>query len=84
MLVVGSNATSLEALYLMRHDARIRERVHSITVISRSGMLPYKICDEPPESEFRGSRRCSVRRRPARRISWLPSGPIWEPPNNVR
>jgi uncharacterized NAD(P)/FAD-binding protein YdhS len=52
VLVVGSNATSLEALYLMRHDARIRERVHSITVISRSGMLPYKICDEPPEFEF--------------------------------
>ena len=52
VLVVGSNATSLEALYLMRHDARIRERVHSITVISRSGVLPYKICDEPPEFEF--------------------------------
>lgn len=52
VLVVGSNATSLEVLYLMRHDARIRERVHSITVVSRSGMLPYKICDEPPEFEF--------------------------------
>ncbi|WP_191495790.1 FAD/NAD(P)-binding protein [Mycobacterium simulans] len=52
VLVVGSNATSLEALYLMRHDARIRERVHSITVISRSGILPYQICDEPTEFEF--------------------------------
>nr|WP_156687025.1 FAD/NAD(P)-binding protein [Mycobacterium sp. Marseille-P9652] len=52
VLVVGSNATSLEALYLMRHDTRIRERIHSITVVSRSGMLPYKICDEPPEFEF--------------------------------
>jgi len=52
VLVVGSNASSLEALYLMRHDARIRERVHSITVISRSGALPYKICEQPPEFEF--------------------------------
>lgn len=52
VLVVGSNATSLEVLYLMRHDARIRERVHSITVISRSGVLPYQICDQPPEFEF--------------------------------
>ncbi|GAB3015042.1 hypothetical protein MBOU_22790 [Mycobacterium bourgelatii] len=52
VLVVGSNATSLEVLYLMRHDRRIRERLHSITVISRSGMLPYMICEEPPEFEF--------------------------------
>ena|GEM_PF-889488 len=52
VLVVGSNASSLEALYLMRHDTRIRERVHSITVISRSGALPYKICEQPPEFEF--------------------------------
>lgn len=52
VLIVGSNATSLEVLYLMRHDTRIRDRVHSITVISRSGMLPYKICGEPPEFEF--------------------------------
>jgi uncharacterized NAD(P)/FAD-binding protein YdhS len=52
VLVVGSNATSLEALYLLRHDARIRERLNSITVISRSGVLPYMICDEPLEFEF--------------------------------
>ncbi|BBX74732.1 FAD/NAD(P)-binding protein [Mycobacterium shinjukuense] len=52
VLVVGSNASSLEALYLMRHDARIRERVHSITVISRSGSLPHKICDRPPEFDY--------------------------------
>lgn len=52
VLVVGSNATSLEALYLMRHDPRIRERLHSVTVISRSGVLPYLICDDPPEFEF--------------------------------
>lgn len=52
VLVVGSNATSLEALYLMRHDARIRARVRSITVISRSGVLPYMICNQPPEFDF--------------------------------
>jgi uncharacterized NAD(P)/FAD-binding protein YdhS len=52
VLVVGSNATSLEVLYLMRHDARLRERLNSITVISRSGLLPYMICDEPLEFEF--------------------------------
>ncbi len=52
VLVVGSNATSLEVLYLMRHDPRIRERVGSITVVSRSGVLPYMIRDEPQEFEF--------------------------------
>lgn len=51
-LIVGSNATSLEALCLIRHDAGIRERVHSVTVVSRSGVLPYQICDEPTEFEF--------------------------------
>nr|WP_253900433.1 FAD/NAD(P)-binding protein [Mycobacterium asiaticum] len=52
VLIVGSNATSLEALYLLRHDTRIRDRVDSITVISRSGMLPYEICEQPPEFDF--------------------------------
>ncbi|CAM3034870.1 hypothetical protein BST27_18360 [Mycobacterium intermedium] len=52
VLVVGSNATSLEALYLMRHDRGIRDRLHSVTVISRSGALPYMICEEPPVFEF--------------------------------
>ncbi|MBX9641054.1 MAG: FAD/NAD(P)-binding protein [Mycobacteriaceae bacterium] len=52
VLVMGSNATSLEVLYLMRHDPRIRERVGSITVISRSGVLPYLIGDEPAEFDF--------------------------------
>lgn len=52
VLIVGSNATSLEVLYLMRHDTRVRELVHSITVISRTGALPYLICDEPTEFEF--------------------------------
>lgn len=52
VLIVGSNATSLEALYLMRHDASIRERVSSITVISRSGVLPYQICDGSTDFDF--------------------------------
>ncbi len=52
VLVVGSNATSLEVLYLMRHDPAIRERIGSVTVISRSGVLPYLICDQPPEFDF--------------------------------
>jgi uncharacterized NAD(P)/FAD-binding protein YdhS len=52
VLVVGSNATSLEVLYLMHHDPVIRERIGSITVISRSGLLPHMICDEPVEFEF--------------------------------
>lgn len=52
VLVVGSNATSLEVLYLMHHEPAIRERIGSITVISRSGMLPHMICDEPLEFEF--------------------------------
>ncbi|QUR69705.1 hypothetical protein F6B93_09645 [Mycobacterium spongiae] len=52
VLVVGSNATSLEVLYLMRHHARIRQQVNSITVISRSGALPHLIRDQPPEYGF--------------------------------
>lgn len=52
VLVVGSNATSLEVLYLMHHEPAIRERIGSITVISRSGLLPHMICDEPLEFEF--------------------------------
>ncbi|ORA12802.1 hypothetical protein BST16_16150 [Mycobacterium asiaticum DSM 44297] len=52
VLIVGSNATSLEALYLLRHDARIRGHVDSVTVISRSGSLPYPIFENPPEFDF--------------------------------
>lgn len=52
VLVLGSNATSLEVLYLMYHQPAIRERIDTVTVISRSGVLPYMICDESPEFEF--------------------------------
>nr|WP_231123162.1 FAD/NAD(P)-binding protein [Mycobacterium asiaticum] len=52
VLIVGSNATSLEALYLLRHDARIRGHLDSVTVISRSGLLPYPIFQEPPDFDF--------------------------------
>lgn len=52
VLIVGSNATSLEVLYLIRHDPGIREHLASITVISRSGLLPYQICEQPQEFEF--------------------------------
>lgn len=52
VLIVGSNATSLEALYLLRHDARIRRHLDSITVISRSGSLPYPIFEDPPDFDF--------------------------------
>lgn len=52
VLVVGSNASSIEALYLICHDASIRGLVRSITVVSRSGTLPYMICEQPPAYEF--------------------------------
>lgn len=46
VLILGSNASSLEVLYLFNYRPEIRTLINSVVVISRSGVLPYKICEE--------------------------------------
>lgn len=45
ILIVGSNASALEVLYLINYRPEIRKLINSIVVLSRTGMLPYKICE---------------------------------------
>jgi uncharacterized NAD(P)/FAD-binding protein YdhS len=45
ILIVGSNASALEALYLISYRPSIRNLINSVVVLSRSGKLPYKICE---------------------------------------
>lgn len=61
VLILGSNASSLEVLYLINYRPEIRNLIHSIVVLSRSGLLPYKICEEtvPFELEALDSLRVS-------------------------
>jgi uncharacterized NAD(P)/FAD-binding protein YdhS len=53
ILILGSNASSLEALYLINYRPEIKSLVNSIVVVSRSGLLPYKICEETISFEFK-------------------------------
>jgi uncharacterized NAD(P)/FAD-binding protein YdhS len=46
ILVVGSNASALEVLYLINYRPEIRNLINSVVVLSRRGLLPYKICQE--------------------------------------
>ncbi|HTQ28185.1 MAG TPA: FAD/NAD(P)-binding protein [Puia sp.] len=43
ILIVGSNASSLELLYLLGHRNDIRALINQITVLSYSGLLPHRI-----------------------------------------
>jgi len=52
ILILGSNASSLETLYLINHRPELKALANSVVVISRSGTLPHKICDQPPDFEF--------------------------------
>jgi uncharacterized NAD(P)/FAD-binding protein YdhS len=52
LLIVGSNASSLEILYLLNHRPDIRALVNSIVIISRTGSLPHMICNQDPGFEF--------------------------------
>jgi len=52
LLIVGSNASSLELLYLINYRPEIRKLVNSVVVLSRSGSLPYKICEESIQFEL--------------------------------
>jgi uncharacterized NAD(P)/FAD-binding protein YdhS len=53
ILVLGSNASSLETLYLVNHNPEIKALANSIVVISRSGVLPYKIRDQAISFTFK-------------------------------
>jgi uncharacterized NAD(P)/FAD-binding protein YdhS len=52
ILVLGSNASALEVLYLIRYRPEIRNFIHSVVVLSRSGLLPYKICEQKVDYEL--------------------------------
>lgn len=52
ILIVGSNASSLEVLYLINHRPEIRNLINSVVILSRSGLLPYKICEETVQFEL--------------------------------
>jgi uncharacterized NAD(P)/FAD-binding protein YdhS len=45
ILIVGSNASALEVLYLITYRRDIRDLIKSVVVLSRSGKLPYNICE---------------------------------------
>ncbi len=46
VLIIGSNASSIELLYLLEGMPDIRKLINQITVISPSGSLPYHISTE--------------------------------------
>jgi uncharacterized NAD(P)/FAD-binding protein YdhS len=52
ILILGSNASSLEVLYLINYRPEIRNHINSVVVLSRSGLLPYKICEETVQFEL--------------------------------
>lgn len=52
ILILGSNASSLEVLYLFNYRSEIRNLVNSVVVLSRSGLLPYKICEQTVQFEL--------------------------------
>jgi uncharacterized NAD(P)/FAD-binding protein YdhS len=52
ILILGSNASALEVLYLINYRPEIRNLINSIVILSRSGLLPYKICEETVQFEL--------------------------------
>ena len=46
LLIMGSNASALEVLYLIHHRPDIKRHIGSIVVLSRSGLLPYRIGEQ--------------------------------------
>jgi uncharacterized NAD(P)/FAD-binding protein YdhS len=43
VLIIGSNASSLEILYLLEGMPELRNAIHKTVILSTSGMLPYHI-----------------------------------------
>ena len=50
ILVIGSNASSIELLYLVEGLPELRTLIHKIVIISTSGILPYHISTEALET----------------------------------
>lgn len=46
VLVIGSNASSIEFLYLLANQPEITNLINKLVVISKSGLLPYHIINE--------------------------------------
>jgi uncharacterized NAD(P)/FAD-binding protein YdhS len=46
VLIIGSNASCIELLYLLDHRPDILDNINKITVISRAGILPYYLSEE--------------------------------------
>ncbi|MDR3714974.1 MAG: FAD/NAD(P)-binding protein [Puia sp.] len=54
ILVMGSNASSLELLYMINYRTELRDLINQICVISYSGLLPHRITpNEHPDYHFR-------------------------------
>ena len=52
ILILGSNASSLEVLYLINYRSEIKKLINSVVVLSRTGQLPYKICENRVKFEL--------------------------------
>ncbi|MFI5158433.1 MAG: FAD/NAD(P)-binding protein [Sphingobacteriales bacterium] len=46
VLIIGSNASSIEFLYLLAGQPKVISLINKLVVISRSGLLPYHIIDD--------------------------------------
>ena len=53
ILILGSNASALEALYLITYRPEIRNLINSVVILSRSGLLPYKISEQAVQFELK-------------------------------
>ncbi|HEY0246564.1 MAG TPA: FAD/NAD(P)-binding protein [Mucilaginibacter sp.] len=45
VLIIGSNASCIELLYILNHRPDILKDIHNITVISRTGKMPYYLSE---------------------------------------
>lgn len=50
ILVIGSNASSIELVYLLNNLPKLKSSIHKIVIVSRAGYLPYHIDDTHLES----------------------------------
>jgi uncharacterized NAD(P)/FAD-binding protein YdhS len=49
ILIIGSNASSIELLYLLAGLPNVISLINKLVIISRSGLLPYHIIERPQE-----------------------------------
>lgn len=50
VLIIGSNASSIELLYLLEGMPAVREQINKMVILSGSGLLPYHISTEALDS----------------------------------